>query len=181
VISVANLEEKATVPSLYCPSYKPILVALIDLNKAFDRVNNFSVLNSLTSQSISGRIITWMEKIWQAKTKTMIFHINRHGRHKFKLGQQLEMTHKYKYLGITIDSRLTFTCHVEETKRKVYPDPTWSKQLQSCISQSWPFASSWYSLPTGLQLCHTVLRKNTTDPIAQLSISLWTSSILVYR
>jgi len=181
----------------------------MDLDKAFERVDNLSMLDSLISLGISGRIITWIdnfltnrklkvkiqatisdphdltsgcpqgstispaifnglvaqlltvtlpisvdilayaddlvlishgsrpaEKLQKAlnavdkaanslglyfspaKTKTKTFNTNRQP--KFKLGlQHLEMVNDYRYLGVTIDRRLSFIQHVADTKRKI--------------------------------------------------------------
>ena len=188
---------------------KAVFVAFMDLDKAFERVDHLSMLDSLISLGISGRIITWIENFLTnrklkvkiqgtisdphdlttgcpqgstisptifnalvaqlltvtlpisvdilvyaddlvlishgsksaeklqkalnavdkaannlglyfspAKTKTMAFNTTRQP--KFILGlQHLEMVNDYRYLGVTIDRRLSFIQHVAVTKRKV--------------------------------------------------------------
>ena len=128
----------------------PVFVAFVDLDKAFECVDHISMLDSLISLGISGRIITYiylvlishgsnpadkLQKVLNAvdktaitlglyfspaKTKTIAFNASRES-HKFKLGlQYLEMVNNYKHLGITIDRRHTFAGHVAETRRKIY-------------------------------------------------------------
>ena len=41
---------------------KPMFVAFVDLDKAFERVDHLSMLDSLISLSISGRIIPWIDR-----------------------------------------------------------------------------------------------------------------------
>ena len=51
----------------------------------------------------------------------MAFITSRQSQYKFQLGlQYLKMVNNYKYLDIIIDSRLTLSRHVEETKHKVH-------------------------------------------------------------
>ena len=40
---------------------KPVFVAFMDLDKAFERADHLSILDSLISLGVSGRIITWIE------------------------------------------------------------------------------------------------------------------------
>jgi len=104
----------------------------------------------------------------------MAFNTSKQGQHKYKLSlQYLEMVQNYKYLGITIDSQLTFTCHVSETKHRLqiqqdqghhkfedrsqHEDAHDSIQVLDTVCYLIHFSGS----PTGLRLSTIVLRKNT--------------------
>jgi len=58
--AVAHLATKITARK--CPQRnKPVFVTFMDLDTAFERVDNLSMLDSLISLGISGWIITWIE------------------------------------------------------------------------------------------------------------------------
>jgi len=55
-----------------------------------------------------------------AKTKVMVFNISLQSQ-IFHLGKQpIETIKHYKYLGVTIDARLSFTKYLADTKHKIY-------------------------------------------------------------